>query len=141
MNRKATIAAIAILVVLGIAVTVLTSGLLVNQQALTSTGNVGGKVSSSNDIGIYRDAAATINCTNFNWGNVNVGGTVTETVYVKNTGNAPETLSLTTSNWSPASANASLTLTWNQQGAYLPAGSIVPATLSLTAASDAGAFN
>ncbi len=138
------------LALIGIVLAVLSSGVLVAQQSVSTNGALNGNSVSSNsgagngniassvNIGVYTDAAATSNCTTLNWGNLNSGDTVSQTVYVKNTGNTAETLSMSTSSWTPSSATSSLTLTWNQQGTSVPAGSVVPATLTLTAASNTG---
>jgi hypothetical protein len=137
-TRKKYILAIAGLVSAAIILTVLTQALLVAQQSVSTNGNVG--VVSSVNIGVYSNAAATTNCTSINWGTVTPGTSVNQTVYIKNLGNTAETLSLTTSSWNPASATSYLTLTWTEQGYVLPAGSVIAATLTLTAASSAASL-
>lgn len=137
-NRKLPIIAIAALVTAAVALAVLSSGLLMAQQNIASGGSIGSNITSSVNIGVYTDEIATQNCTNIAWGTLAPGSVSSQTVYIKNTGDTPETLSMTTSNWSPPSASAYLTLTWNEQGTVLAAGSVVPATLTLTVSSYAG---
>ena len=139
--NKAIIISIVILALTGVVLTVLSSGLLVAQQSVSTSGNISGNILSSINIGVYNDRTATSNCSNINWGNLTAGSAVTQTIYVKNTGDTTETLGMTTSNWSPSSAASSLTLTWNMQGYSLPAGSVVPTTLTLTATSNTGSLN
>lgn len=140
INRKVILLAIAAITiaVAGVAAAVLSSGLLVAQQQVQTNGTVSGQVSSSINIGVYSDAAATVNCSSLSWGSLSPGGSVSQTVYVKNTGGQNETLALSASNWSPSTASSVLTLTWNMQGVVLPVGAVVPATLTLTASSSTG---
>ncbi|MGA2387223.1 MAG: hypothetical protein ABSG33_11920 [Candidatus Bathyarchaeia archaeon] len=138
-TKKAPIIAIAALVSIGIVLAVLSQGLLASQQAIPSSGTVG--VSSTINIGVYTDAATTNNCTSINWGTLTPGTSVSQTVYIKNTGNTAETLSMTTSSWNPPTATSYLSLTWNDAGTVLAAGSVTPATLTLTVAANAGSLN
>ena len=138
--NKAVLISIVILALTGVVLAVLSSGLLVAQQSVSTSGNVGGSILSSVNIGVFSDVAATSNCSSIDWGSLSAGSTVTQTVYVKNTGSTPETLSMATSDWNPSSANSSLTLTWNMEGASLPAGSVVAATLTLTVAANTGSL-
>jgi len=89
-------------------------------------------------LGAYIDAAATTTCSNIEWGNPNPGDSVNQTVYIKNTGSSTEELSMNTTNWNPTIANSFLTLTWDKEGYSLSPGGVVPATLTLTVASDTG---
>ena len=59
------------------------------QRAIPSSGMV-----VAVNVGIYSDAACTLNLTSIDWGNVYPGGSVSRTIYVKNTGNVPMTLSM-----------------------------------------------
>jgi hypothetical protein len=43
------------------------------------------------NVGVYSDAACTLNLTSIDWGNVYPRGSVSRTIYVKNTGNVPMT--------------------------------------------------
>lgn len=117
----------------GLFLTVLTSGQLLTSQTVPNTGTV-----SAINVGVYTDAACTINCTSISWGTLSPGTTATRTVYVKNTGNIPVRLSMTNSSWVPSNANTYLTLTWNLANYPLAAGASVPATFTLTASAFAG---
>lgn len=137
IKRVALISAlIGILVIIGVVVAVLSSGLLVAQQGVPSSGDVAGQVSGSVNIGLFSDAGASVNCSSINWGSLNAGSFVTQTIYVKNTGGTSETLHMTISDWTPMSSAASLTLSWKLEGTVLPAGVVVPATLTLSAAAN-----
>jgi hypothetical protein len=137
IKRVALISALlGVLVIIGVVVAVLSSGLLVAQQGVPSSGDVGGQVSGSVNIGLYSDADASVNCSSVNWGSLSAGSSVTQTIYVKNNGSTSETLHMTTSDWTPMSAAASLTLSWNLDGTILPAGVVVPATITLSAAAN-----
>lgn len=140
INKKAiaTIIIAITLAITGVTAAVISSGLLVAQQSVQTNGSVNGQVSSSMNIGVYSNAAATVNCSSISWGSLSPGGTTTQTIYIKNTGSQNETLSLSSSNWTPSTASSFLTLTWNMQGDVLPAGATIPALLTLTAASNTG---
>jgi hypothetical protein len=56
-------------------------------------------------------------------------------VYVKNTGNVQIKLGMIISSWNPSIASKYITLTWNQGGTVLQAGSDVAAVLNLTVSS------
>ncbi len=139
-NAKALSPVIATIIL--IAVTVTVSVVVAAWMGVLTIGfmgnGVGSGITSSVNIGVYTDEAATLNCTSIEWGTLTPGSAVDRTVYVENTGNTTETLSMSTSGWSPASASRYLTLTWNQVGTVLPAGSVVSATLTLTVASNTG---
>ena len=84
------------------------------------------------NVGVYSDAACTLNLTSIDWGNVYPGDSVSRTIYVKNTGNAPIALSMTTASWNPASAAGQITVTWDKENALLNAGQSTSATLTLS---------
>jgi hypothetical protein len=127
--QKNLIAALIILAVSGLSLTVATSAVLSTQNV-----PINGTVSAVN-VGVYTDSACTINCTSITAGTITPGTSKTFTVYVKNTGNVPVTLSMETSGWSPSSANGPITLTWNRGNYNLAAGATVSATLTLTVSS------
>lgn len=131
----ATIILIAVTVAVSVVVAAWMGALTIG---FMGNGSFGSAITNSVNIGVYSNEAATLNCTNINWGPLTPGSVASQTVYVENLGNMSETLSMSTSGWSPASANTYLTLTWNQVGTVLPAGSVVAATLTLTVASDTG---
>jgi hypothetical protein len=136
-NKTLLIASVA-LVFTAIALTVVTSALLQTQQEVPTQGRVGGTVSSSVDVGVYTNGAATTVCSNIDWGSVNPGSSVSQIVYIKNTGNTTETLSMTPSGWNPSSANSFLTLTWDKEGSTLSPGTVIPATFTISAAANTG---
>jgi hypothetical protein len=152
-KRKLPLIALVALVLIVIALAVATSGLLVYQQQVSSSGNIvgnsapqpttttGGSIIGSVNLGIYGDAAATVPCSGVDWGTLRRGDVITKTIYVKNTGNITENLSLSASAWSPSTASSALFLTWNKEGYTLPAGYIVPITLTLTVAEDTGSLS
>jgi hypothetical protein len=136
--RKGAIIALVALVAIGGCLAWLTSGILQTQQNLPNSGKVADQVTGGINVGVYSDAAATVNCTGLNWGTISAGNTVTRTVYVKNTGNTTETLSMIPSGWTPAAASSALTLGWNREGTQLSSGQTVAATFSLTVAEETG---
>ncbi len=131
---KRLLIGIATLAIIAVALTTLTSGLLAAQQPISSNGNI----QTSVNIGVYSNSAATIVLSSLSWGTVTPGTTTNQTIYIKNTGNAAETLNMTTSGWSPSYASSYLTLSWNQEGSAIASGSIVSATITLSAASSTG---
>ena len=117
----------------GIVLTITTLAVLTTFQTVPLAGSI-----TAINLGIYSDSACTQDCTSLSAGTLNPGGTFTQTVYIKNTGNVPETLTMTVNKWNPVNANSYLTFTWNQQNTVLNAGQSIPATLTLTAASNTG---
>jgi hypothetical protein len=152
-KRKLPLIAFVALVLVAIALAVATSGLLVYQQQVPSSGNIvgnstpkpntntGGNIVGSVNIGIYSDVAATVPCSGVDWGTLSRGNVITKTIYVKNTGNVTENISLSASAWSPSTASSALFLTWDKEGYTLPAGYVVPVTLTLTVAEDTGSLS
>jgi hypothetical protein len=118
------------LIVAGIFLTFVTSGMLMASQTLSLSGTV-----SAVNVGVYSNYGCTQNCTSVNWGTISPGNSATYTVYVKNTGTVPVTLTLTNANWNPSSANGPISLTWNRQNYNITAGASVSATLTLTVSS------
>ena len=114
---------------------VLTSGLLSTSQNVPATGTI-----SSLNVGVYTDAACTMNCTSINWGTLSPGNRNTQTVYIKNSGLAPITLSMSNSTWVPSNANNYLTLTWNGAGYVLNPNQSVAAIITLAASANAGSI-
>jgi hypothetical protein len=123
-----------ILVVAVACLTIVTATVLSDQQAPTSQG----LVTSTDQISVFNDQAATDACTSIDWGTIDEGASASRTIYVENTGNCTQTLHMLTSNWQPASANSVLVLSWDKEGAVLEPGVMVEATLSLIVAWDVG---
>jgi hypothetical protein len=92
------------------------------------------------NVEIFNDLECTKPCTTVDVGAVNPGSSALQDIYIKNTGTVPVTLSMATSNWSPANAGSYLDLSWDRSGYVLGVGSVVEATLTLTAASDTGSL-
>jgi hypothetical protein len=118
------------LIVAGIFLTFVTSGMLMASQTLSLSGTV-----SAVNVGVYSNYGCTQNCTSVNWGTISPGNSATYTVYVKNTGTVPVTLTLTTANWNPSSANGPIALSWNKESTVLNAGQSTSATMTLTVSS------
>ena len=118
--------------VTGIFLTMLTAGVLTENQTVLSEGIV-----SAVGVGVYTNYECTKNCTNIDWGAIDPGNSTTKTIYIKNTGNIPVILSLTSTNWEPSNASTCLTLTWNRENYLLAAGNSMSARLTLAASSNA----
>ena len=88
------------------------------------------------NVGVFQDAACTVNTTSIDWGVVDSGATVTRSVYVKNTGNTAVALSLWVGNWVPSNASVYLAVSWDREAMALSAGQVVQATFTLTVSSN-----
>jgi len=135
LGKTKIITLVVALAIVGTVLTLTTWGLLSSSQTIPYSGTV-----TAINLAIYSDSSLTQNCTSLTTGSITIGTTATQTIYVKNTGTIPETLTMTVNNWNPANASSSLTLTWNQQNVVLSAGQVVPATLTLTVASNVGSL-
>jgi hypothetical protein len=131
--QKATIGAIVIIALM--AVVLSTLGALTVSQTFSNSGSI-----SAIGVGVYSNSGCTTVLSSINWGTVNPGASVTYTMYVKNNGTIPVTLTMTIGTWNPTSASSYINLTWNQQNYSLPAGSSVPAVLTLNVSSSASGF-
>ncbi len=151
--KKKLIIPLAALIATAIALTAITAAVMNTQQFIPANGSIRNVVNDGNEedeqgsistdtvnLEIYVDSAATTKCTSINWETLNPGGSTTRTVYVKNTENVAETLSMSATEWNPQGAGSVLTLTWDKEGASLPAGAIVAATLTLQVSSDVGSL-
>jgi len=130
MLRKISRGAIIAIVMIGLILTVTTTGLLSVSQSIQSSGTV-----TAINLGVYSDSGCTIPKTSLDWGTISPGNTMTSTVYVKNTGNGAVTLSMTKTGWDPAGANGPITLTWNRESTTLSVGQSVAAVLTLSVSS------
>jgi hypothetical protein len=133
---KITIAAVLAIATVGLFLTVLSAGVITDSQTVYSAGTI-----SSIGVGVFIDNTCTINCTSISWGSLAPGSSASRTVYVKNTGNQAVTLSMATSGWNPSNANVYLTQLWDRSSYSLGSGASVPATLTLTVSSGAGALS
>jgi hypothetical protein len=129
MNRTA-IGTIALVAVFGT--------LLATYAALTSVSTFHNSTGvNAVGVGVFSDSGCTSPVTSINWGMLNPGDAPTNTVYVRNNGTASVTLTMTTGSWNPSAAQGNFTVTWNQQNTVLPAGSVVPAVITLNVSSSA----
>ncbi len=144
MNLKRTrIISLVCLVFFAVVLSVMVSGVLTAPQNSPVSVDVIGRISSSEDIGVFLDPQATIACTNVDCGKVSHDSISSQTIYIKNTGKVTETLKMIRVNFNPLLSHSPspLTVTWSQEGISLTPGSIVPATLNLKMASDTGSFS
>jgi hypothetical protein len=130
MLKRISRGAIIAIVMVGLILTVTTTGLLSISQSIQSSGTV-----TAVNLGVYSDSGCTIPKTSIDWGSISPGNTITSTVYVKNTGNVPITLSMTKTGWNPTSANGPITVTWNKESTTLAVGQSVAAVLTLSVSS------
>jgi hypothetical protein len=128
--RKISTGAIIALAATGIFLTLVTSGLLLSSQNVSSNGTI-----STVNVGVYSDSACTLNCTSISWGTISPGSSATSTIYVKNTGTVPMTLTMTTTGWNPTNANGPIALSWNRESYVLNANQSISAVLTLTVSS------
>ena len=134
--HKTSKLAVPVLMVIALALTATTVAVLSVNQTFSSNGTI----TTSPNIGVFSDAACTINKTSINWGSVAAGGNTTQTIYIKNTGTGTMTLTLSAFNWSPTEASTYLTVSWNQQGTQLSTGQSVTATITLTVSPSVNGF-
>jgi hypothetical protein len=134
--KKHSITIIIALVVTGIALTILTAGLLTATQQVPASGTI-----SAINLGVYSDSGCTVPLSLITFGMVTPGTQVTQTLYLKNTGNIAENLTMAVNGWSPSNAGTYLTVTWAPTSSTLAAGASTSATLTLTASSSAGALS
>ena len=127
-NRKMLMMAIITVTIVCFLLTLATSGVLGRPRG---TGNV-----SAISVNLYSDSGCTINCTSINWENISPNSVTKKTLYIKNSGDTAVTLGISTKSWSPKWVTSVLTLSWNLSNYLLSAGKVVPATLTLTAASN-----
>ena len=128
VNPKRALMLVVVACLIGMAIgSTVTLAVLNVQRAIPSTGLV-----VAVNVGVYSDAACTLNLTSIDWGSVYPGGSVPRTIYVKNTGNAPITLSMTTASWNPAGAAGQINVAWDKENTVLNAGQSTSATLTLS---------
>ena len=130
--RKMPIAAIVTIAITGLLLTLTITGVL-GAPKRTAVNGI--------NVGVYTDSNCRVNCTAIDWGNISPGDVVTKTVYVKNTGESRVSLSVTASNWSPSEAEPLFELSWSLGRRSLGAGKVVPATMTLSAASNLGSLS
>jgi hypothetical protein len=130
MLKKISRGAIIAIVMVGLILTVTTTGLLSISQSIQSSGTV-----TAINLGVYSDSGCTQPLTSIDWGSISPGNSITATVYVKNTGNSQITLSMTKNGWNPTSANGPITVTWNKESTTLGVGLYTAAVLTLSVSS------
>ena len=128
INAKRTVIIVVAACFIGMVVgSAVTFAFLTSQKSIPSTGMV-----LAVNVGVFSDAACTLNLTSIDWGSVYPGGAVPQTIYVKNTGNSPMTLSMTTTSWNPAIAAGQINVAWDKENVVLNAGQSTSATLTLS---------
>jgi len=95
-----------------------------------------GRVTTSVNIGVYKNSLCTQNLTSISWGFVSPRDNITATAYIRNLGNQDVTLNLGTANWNPAQASQYLTLTWNYQNQVIKPNEIRSIIFTLSASKD-----
>jgi hypothetical protein len=95
-----------------------------------------GTITSTENIDIYTDPQATNVCTQIDWRTLTEGTTSTHVLYLKNSGTTNKTLHLTTTDWTPTATASLMALGWDKENTTLAPGSVIAATLTLSAAQD-----
>jgi archaellum component FlaG (FlaF/FlaG flagellin family) len=139
--KKARIIPLVCFVFVAVVLSIMAAGVLSDHQDGPVSVDVLGRISSSSDIAVYSDPQATIACSSVDCGKISQDSTSNQIVYIKNIGNVSETLKMITVNCDPLYARSPLTVTWGEEGVSLAPGSIVPATLNLKMAGNAGSFS
>jgi hypothetical protein len=135
MNQKHTQLTVAAIAITSVLLTIAVLAALSDSTTIPVDGTI-----NTVNVEAYSDSSCTQPVTTISLDNVSPGGSVSETIYIKNSGSVTVTLTMDTSGWSPVGASSYLTLSWNRQNDELAAGASVPATLTLTAASDTGSL-
>jgi hypothetical protein len=80
---------------------------------------------------VYEDAACTVKLEHFDWGLLAPGESKTITCCVKSRSTVETELFLTSESWDPAAATGFITVSWDYEGAILPASTVAVADLTL----------
>jgi len=83
-------------------------------------------------VQVFADEALTTVLEEINWGTLNPGENRSVNAWIKNTGNDAQKLILWTESWDPVTAQNSITLSWNYSNEWIPAGSSIPVTFTLS---------
>ena len=126
-TQKINVAAILVVALTGIIVTVVAASLLMAYQRVPNYGYV-----KSVGVGVYWDQACTENVTSIDWEILEPGSNRTQVIWIKNTGNTQVVLNMTTGNWTTPEAENYISLTWNREGQILNANQSISATLTLS---------
>jgi hypothetical protein len=100
MAQRKALAAITVLVIIAVILSLATSGALsnlVSYQTVPSAGTLT-SVQTSINIGIYADNMCTQDASFVDWGALKPGDNTTKTVWIKNLGNTNATLSVSATN-------------------------------------------
>ena len=117
------------LTILAVALTCTTYAALTANSGINATGSV----STTANLGIYKDNTCQTTLTSIDWGTPTPGTSITRVIYIKNTGSGVSlSLSLNTSNWDPANANGPITVSLDKTGTRLPPGQSTAASITLT---------
>lgn len=125
MNKlKIILAVFCIFVCVGIVYSQLTATKIIPSQ---------GSINVSPGLGVYSDSACQNSVSIIDWGVITPGQNTTNIIYVKNVGvGASLILNMTISEWNPTSANDSIVISWNQEGAVIGPDQSIMATLTIT---------
>jgi hypothetical protein len=124
--------AVTLVVLIIVGLFLISFAVLISTRSISSTGQV-----TAIGVGVYQDAACSVNLTSISWGSVDPGSSTQHLFFIKNTGNKAENLSLSTSNWAPLSASAVLALSWDAP-LSLAQGQITAVELTLTVPANPG---
>jgi hypothetical protein len=80
---------------------------------------------------VYEDAACTLQLEHVDWGLLAPGESKSVTCYVESCSNVDTELFLTSESWEPAAAASFITVSWDYEGAILPARAVAVAELTL----------
>jgi hypothetical protein len=83
-------------------------------------------------VEVYADAGLSTVLHEISWGILNPGESKTFNAWVQNSGNVAQGLTLSTEGWSPLGAGNSISLSWDYDGAPVPAGASIPVVFTLS---------
>jgi hypothetical protein len=104
----------------------LTAAALLYQARIPASG-----VLKAVGLEVYEDAACTVKLESIDWGLLAPGESKTITCCVKSSSTVETELFLTSESWDPAAAASFITVSWDYEGAILPAGKVAAADLTL----------
>ena len=124
MNRR--LLAVAALAVAAAVLAGLTAAALLYQARIPASG-----VLKAVGLEVYEDSACTVKLESIDWGLLAPGESQTITCYVKSSSTVDTELFLTSESWDPVAATGFFTISWDYEGAILPAGTVAVADLTL----------
>jgi len=118
-----------------VAVVALLAGVVIGATLVQYKFSGAGRIVIPPELGVYSDAACTVEVSAIDFGTFSPGENVTRTLYVRNEGSEAGTLSLATQNWNPAIAKEYLVFSWNLEGSELPGGAVLESQFNIRALS------